>query len=95
MNSMPNQNWLKAGAGVAAVAGVLVGVRLLPVGRWAQLLIEKVHGLGARGVAIFAAVYIVSPLLLAPASLLTIGAGFLYGRASGTLLVAACATAAA
>ena len=92
---MTNKSWLKAGAGVATVAAVFVGFRLLPVGRWAQLLIEKVHGLGAAGVALFAAVYIVAPLLLAPASVLTIGAGFLYGRANGTLLVAACATAAA
>ena len=77
------------------MAAVFVGLRLLPVGRWAQLLIEKVHGLGAAGVALFAVVYIVSPLLLAPASVLTIGGGFLYGRGYGTLLVAGCATVAA
>lgn len=92
---MTKNNWLKAGAGVAAVAAVFVGLRMLPVGRWASLLIEKVHGAGATGVALFAVVYIVSPLLLAPASVLTIGGGFLYGRGWGTLLVAACATAAA
>ncbi len=86
---------VKVGLGVAGVGAVVLGLRLLPLGRWGSSLIEKVHGAGAAGVLLFAAVYIAAPLLLLPASVLTIGAGFLYGRVYGTLLVAACATAAA
>jgi len=73
--------------GIAAVVGVVVGVRFLPVDRWAEWLIAKVHGAGAWGAVAFAAAYVIAPLLLLPGSLLTIGAGFLYGGLFGTLLV--------
>ena len=92
---MKTRSWLTFGGAIAAIAAVVILGGLLPVGRWAQVLVEKVHGAGAAGVALFAAIYIVSPLLLAPASVLTIAAGFLYGRVAGTLLVLLCALVAA
>jgi uncharacterized membrane protein YdjX (TVP38/TMEM64 family) len=73
--------------GVAAVVAVVVAARFLPVDRWAEWLIAKEHGAGAWGTVGFAAAYVVAPLLLLPGSLLTLGAGFLYGRLWGTLLV--------
>lgn len=86
------KKWLLLAA--AVIAG-LVALRLLPVGEWARLLVEKVHGAGALGVVAFAAVYLLSPLLLLPASVLTLGAGFLYGRLYGTLLVSPASVAVA
>lgn len=69
----------------ALAAAALVTVRLLPVADWARALVDKVHGAGTAGVVAFAAVYLVAPLLLLPASVLTLGAGFLYGRLWGTV----------
>jgi len=86
---------VKIGLGLLAVAAVIVGVRLLPVGRWAGALIEKAHGAGAVGVLLFAAAYVIAPLLFFPASILTIGGGFLYGSLRGTALVLGCALATA
>ena len=79
----------------AIAAAALVALRLLPVGEWARLLVERVHGAGALGVVAFGAIYLLSPLLLLPASVLTLGAGFLYGRVYGTLLASPVSVAAA
>ena len=86
------KKWLLLAA--IAIAG-LAALRLLPLGEWARLLVEKVHGAGALGVVAFAAVYLISPLLLLPALVLTLGAGFLYGRLYGTLLVSPASVAVA
>jgi len=81
--------------GIAAVVAVVVAARLLPVERWAEWLIAKVQGAGAWGAVAFAAAYVIAPVLLLPASLLTLGAGFLYGRLLGMLLVVPAALLAA
>ena len=78
---------IRLALGIAAVAALVVAVRMLPLERWAEWLIAKVHGTGAWGVAAFAAAYVIAPILLIPGSLLTLGAGFLYGRFWGTVLV--------
>ena len=77
------------------VIAVFVAVRFLPVADQARALIEKVHGAGALGVVLFVAVYLVAPVVLLPASVLTLGAGFLYGRLYGTLLASPVSVAAA
>jgi len=74
-------------AGVAAVVAVAIAAALLPVGHWAIELIEAARRAGAAGIVALGAVYLVAPLLLLPASVLTLGAGFLYGPLWGTLLV--------
>jgi uncharacterized membrane protein YdjX (TVP38/TMEM64 family) len=50
-------------------------------------LVEWIRGAGPTGVAVFAAAYVVASVLLLPASILTLGAGFAYGPVAGTLLV--------
>jgi uncharacterized membrane protein YdjX (TVP38/TMEM64 family) len=88
------QRW-QAAAGGAAALSIGAAAALLPVGRWAIALVEKVHDAGAAGVALFAAIYLIAPVLLVPASVLTLGAGFLYGPLRGTLLVSPLSVAAA
>lgn len=76
---------------VAAAAAVL----LLPVGRWTLAVVDWVVGAGAAGVGVYATTYVVAAVLLLPASLLTLGGGFLYGPLWGTLLVSPASVAGA
>jgi uncharacterized membrane protein YdjX (TVP38/TMEM64 family) len=78
------KRWKVAAAAALAITLVAAGA-LLPVGDWARVLVDRVRGAGAGGIAAFAAVYLVAPLLLLPASVLTLGAGFLYGPLWGTV----------
>src|SRR6185295_8099093 len=63
----------------AAVAALLlllaIGWRLLPLGEWLVALRGWIAGLGWWGVALFALIYIVGAVVLAPAGLLSILAG--------------------
>lgn len=68
----------------AGAAAVLLPVRDLLGG-----LLERVRGLGAWGPLLLAACYVPSSLLLVPGSLLTLGAGFLFGVGVGTAAVSA------
>jgi uncharacterized membrane protein YdjX (TVP38/TMEM64 family) len=85
----------KLAAALAAVVALALAAALLPVGPWAIALVERVRHAGAAGVGIFAAIYLIAPLFLLPASALTLGAGFLYGPLWGTLLVSPLSVAAA
>lgn len=70
------------------VAGGLLGALLfLPVNHWALVLIEWIRGTGAVGASVYGLTYILATLLLAPGSVLTAGAGFVYGPLWGTLFV--------
>src|SRR5437764_3453787 len=52
---------------------------LLPLGSWLGAFRGWIVGLGFEGVLIFAALYIVGAVVLAPEALLTIAAGFAFG----------------
>lgn len=78
--------------GVAAFAAAL---HFLPLRDWAVWVVERVHNLGAVGVAVYVIVYILAAIFMFPGSLLTLGAGFLYGPVGGTLLVSPTSLAAA
>lgn len=86
--------WKAAAAALALVALAAVAVRA-PIGGWATALVGTARQAGAPGVLLFSASYLAAPLLLLPASLLTLGAGFLYGPLWGTLLVSPLSVAAA
>jgi uncharacterized membrane protein YdjX (TVP38/TMEM64 family) len=83
----------------AAVAVLLVllavGWRLLPVAAWLLSLRDWIGGLGLWGVALFALVYVVGAVVLAPAGLLSILAGFAYGFWALPLVVVAATIGAA
>jgi uncharacterized membrane protein YdjX (TVP38/TMEM64 family) len=84
----------KISAGVAFVIGLLAAVRLLPVEEWLRAIQEHIDGMGAAGALLYGAVYVAGALLFVPGSLLTIGAGLLFGLVWGTVLVSAASTAA-
>jgi uncharacterized membrane protein YdjX (TVP38/TMEM64 family) len=80
---------------VVAVAALAAALIFLPLRDWAVWVVERVHNLGAVGVAVYVIVYILAAILMFPGSLLTLGAGFLYGPIWGTLLVSPTSVAAA
>ena len=58
-------------------------------------LLEWAQGAGTLGAVLFALVYIPASILFVPASLLTLGAGFVFGVAKGTVIVSIGSTAGA
>jgi len=80
---MRGKRWVLSGAVLALVAALV----LLPVNAWLLALIVWVRGAGLVGAALYVGTYVAATVVLAPASVLTLGAGFVYGPVYGTLLV--------
>lgn len=72
---------------ILLLAILAVALVLLPVREWTVSIVTWIRSLGSLGVAVYAIVYMLSPVVMFPASLLTLAAGFLYGPWWGTLLV--------
>lgn len=69
-------------------AGALVAVvRVLPIDEWLVRIVDGVRDAGAIGIALYATIYVAATLLMLPGSVLTAGAGFVYGPLWGTILV--------
>jgi uncharacterized membrane protein YdjX (TVP38/TMEM64 family) len=58
-------------------------------------LLEWAQGAGLRGAVLFGLAYIPAAVLFVPASVLTLGAGFVFGVAKGTVIVSLGSTAGA
>jgi uncharacterized membrane protein YdjX (TVP38/TMEM64 family) len=76
----------------AAALAVFAAVRLLPVNEWLGEFQRWVAGQGAWGAVAYGLVYVVCALLFVPGSLLTLGAGFVFGLAWGTVIVSLAST---
>ncbi|HBG27930.1 MAG TPA: hypothetical protein DDX75_12650 [Phycisphaerales bacterium] len=59
----------------------------LPIRQWLQSLLEWSHGLGWLGAVIVIMIYIISCIAFLPGSILTLGAGFIFGVIRGTIVV--------
>lgn len=77
---------------VAVLAAFIVAVKLLPTDEWLRSLQDYVKGLGAVGWIVYALVYALCCVLFVPASLLTLGAGVIFGLVEGTIVVVIGAT---
>src|SRR5438128_12313286 len=95
---MPNDKASSKGATkrlvalIAIVVALFVAMKFLPVREWLTNFNNWVGQMGAVGIFIFITVYAVATVLLAPGSILTIGAGFAFGLWKGFLAVSAGAT---
>jgi uncharacterized membrane protein YdjX (TVP38/TMEM64 family) len=67
-------------------------MQFLPIGEWLRSFNDSVAHVGVAGIFIFIGVYALSTALLAPGSILTIGAGFAFGLWKGFLAVSAGST---
>lgn len=73
---------------IIAIAAALIGLSIfLPVHAWMLDFISWVRDAGVWGALLFAGIYIAATVMLIPGSILTLGAGFVYGPLWGTLLV--------
>lgn len=79
--------WVRLVLFTIPLAAVVLGIVLLPVGEWMRWLVAWVQDAGPIGAVAYAVAYIAATVLLLPGSLLTLGAGFVYGPLIGTLLV--------
>ena len=77
---------------LAIVIALFLVMKFLPVREWLTSFNNWVGQMGVAGIFIFIAVYAVATVLLAPGSVLTIGAGFAFGLGKGFLAVSAGAT---
>ena len=78
--------------GVVVLAAFIVAVRLLPLGEWIGSFQSWVKDLGAIGYVVYVLVYIVFCIFFLPASVLTFGAGAVFGFVKGTIVVVIGAT---
>jgi uncharacterized membrane protein YdjX (TVP38/TMEM64 family) len=76
----------------AIVIALFLATKFLPVREWLRNFNDWVGQMGVAGIFIFIAVYAVATVLLAPGSILTIGAGFAFGLWKGFFAVSAGAT---
>ncbi len=76
--------WIALGV---LIIGLIVTSRLLPVTDWLKSFNQWVAGMGPIGVVIFILVYVLATVLFVPGSVLTIGAGFIFGLGLGVLAV--------
>jgi len=69
-----------------------VAVRVLPVAHWLTQFQAYVRSAGAVGYIVYALVYAICVVFFVPATILTLGAGAIFGLAAGTLVVIVGAT---
>lgn len=81
-------------AAIVILGAIIVAMRFLPVGSWFRQFQLYVHGRGAIGYLVYTLVYAVAGTFF-PASILTLGAGALFGVLWGSIVVAIGATLAA
>lgn len=92
----------KSAGGKLPVAKVLIGLlillvaiallRMLPTEAWLAAVQSWVKDLGVTGWVIYALVYAVCCVFFVPATILTLGAGAIFGLAKGTAIVVVGAT---
>lgn len=77
---------------LAIIIGLFLAMRFLPVQQWLRSFNDWVGHMGAAGIFVFVIVYAVATIVMAPGSILTIGAGFAFGLWKGFFAVSAGAT---
>ena len=83
---------IKLVAAVAAVAALLVAGSLFDIQARVHMLLHAIEGLGAVGYAVFFGVYVLACVFFIPGSILTLGAGAIYGVVIGSILVSVSST---
>ncbi|RKX40953.1 MAG: hypothetical protein DRP64_11930 [Verrucomicrobia bacterium] len=90
---MKNIKWLKPVLILSAIVAVLVlGGKYLNLQQHIADALEWIKDLGPAGMGVYAGLYILACVFFVPGSLLTLGAGAIYGVVAGSLLVSVSST---
>ena len=92
MTSLGGSRWARVLTIAVAVASLLLLAHFLDARAWLAAALEWIRGLGAWGPVAFCALYVVACVLLLPGSVLTVGAGAVFGLATGLVVVSISAT---
>ena len=76
---------------VVAAALITAGI-LLDVNTYLRALLDWIREQGVAGVVVFAVVYVAATVLFVPGSILTLGAGFVWGVVGGSIYVSIAST---
>jgi uncharacterized membrane protein YdjX (TVP38/TMEM64 family) len=74
------------------IAAIVAAWHFLPVNEWLKHFQTYVRGLGALGYIVYIAVFAICVVAFIPASILTLGAGAIFGFVGGTIVVIVGAT---
>ena len=74
------------------IAAIVIAWHFLPVSQWLRAFQAYVKNLGAIGYVVYIVVYAICVVAFIPASILTLGAGAIFGFAGGTIVVVIGAT---
>jgi len=85
-------NRIKIPLVVMAIAALIVLGRHFHLGEVFAAMLDKIRGQGALAPVLFIMLYIIGAILFVPGSILTIGAGVLFGLLRGAILVSIGAT---
>lgn len=77
---------------MAAVAALIAAVKFFHVQELLKSALDWISKLGPWGPAIFIAIYVVAAVLFVPGSVLTLGAGAIFGLGVGSICVSIAAT---
>lgn len=77
----------KPALGAILLVALIIGGRLFPIAEWLTAFNAWVAGLGPWGFVVFVVAYIIATVFFLPGSVLTLGAGFIFGVATGTATV--------
>ena len=84
---MKSANILRIVLALLIVAAVVVGLSILPVKDYLAILLRHIESVGPWGPVLLAGMYAIACVLFVPGSILTLGAGFLFGVFQGTIAV--------
>lgn len=90
---MKNLKWIKPVLIIAAIVALLVlGGKYLDLQQRLADVLAWIENLGPAGMGVYALLYIFACVLFIPGSILTLGAGAIYGVVAGSLLVSVSST---
>ena len=91
-NATPARSWLKPALWAAAVIVLIVLAKVFDAQGALKSVLAWISGLGPLGPVIFVGIYVVATVLLLPGSILTLGAGVVFGVIEGSIVVSIAAT---
>jgi uncharacterized membrane protein YdjX (TVP38/TMEM64 family) len=77
---------VKIAVGVLILAAIVFAVRVLPVAEWLEQFKTYVRGVGPIGYVLYVLVYVLCCVFVVPATVLTLGAGAIFGFVQGTIV---------